>query len=516
MVLLLVINNLTLTTLKGRKLIADFSCSLNPGDKIALIGEEGNGKSTLLKVIAGEDVSDYVTVQGNIISEGSLVGYMKQRIEEAWFNSTVWDYLVRESPEAAFPLEAYNEYSQIVDLLKSVNFDTDLFENNQILKTLSGGEKVKLSLARVLRNEPDVLLMDEPTNDLDLKTLIWLEEFIRNTDKTVLFVSHDETLLENCANGIIHLEQLKKKQEPYVSFEKINYRSYLEKRGHFIDKTNMMAAKERQQLNKQLEKYRQIYQKVEYRQRTISRQDPHGGQLLKKKMHAVKAVGRKLKEKEENLTKKFEPEEAIEIFFDKIEINPNKVILEYEKDILVAGDKQLSHDIFIKILAGEKVCIIGDNGCGKTTMLKEMWQLLKPRQDIKAGYMPQNYSEVMDYSLSAVEYLTDKGTREERSKVQSLLGAMKFTTEEMSHAILNLSEGQKCKILLAKLVLSGNDVILLDEPTRNLSPLSNPEVRKMLKDYGGCIIAVSHDRKFINEVCDKIYELDKNGIRELM
>ena len=125
--------------------------------------------------------------------------------------------------------------------------------------------------------------------------------------------------------------------------------------------------------------------------------------------------------------------------------------------------------------------------------------------------MPQNYREVLDYGMTPVQYLTS--ICQDRSRCQSLLGAMKYTTEEMEHLIDDLSEGQKCKLLLAGLILQKSEVLLLDEPTRNLSPLSNPEIRRILNEYNGCIIAVSHDRQFINEVCDHIYELDEDGLK---
>lgn len=366
---------------------------------------------------------------------------------------------------------------------------------------------------KLLYGDPDILLLDEPTNDLDLKTLIWLEEFITNCPKGIMFISHDETLLNNCATGILHLEQLKKKQEPKITYSAESYENYHSRRSHNIDKTNQIARKEKAQLRKQLEKYRQIYQKVDHRQATISRQDPHGGFLLKKKMHAVKSLGRRLQQEEENLTQKYEPEEAINIFFEDIDINPNKIILDIHLDELRAGNKLLSENINLYVRGDDKICIIGDNGSGKTTLMKLLLQELGQRTDIKVGYMSQNYYEILDYGISPVSYLRE--ICDDRSKVQSLLGSLKFTTEEMTHNISELSEGQKCKIILAGLILGKCNVLLLDEPTRNLSPLSNPEVREMLINYGGCIIAISHDRLFIDEVCDKVYLLTMNGLEKI-
>ena len=499
---MLKINNLTVTTLKGRILINNFSFVLNNGDKVALIGEEGNGKSTLLKIMAGIDVSEYVSVKGDIISS-DRIAYLPQQVSEKFWDTDVISFICNNTEP---------DYQRLYRLVKEINISSDLL-TERTLKHLSGGERVKVSIARMLYDDPDILLMDEPTNDLDLQTLIWLEEFINSTSRTVMFISHDETLLNNCATSILHLEQLKRKQEAHLTFSSESYQDYYRRRIHNIDKTNQIARKEKARLNKQLEKFRQIYQKVNHRQATISRGDPHGGALLKKKMHAVKALERNLNAKKENLTEKYEPEEAINIFFDEISLNPSKVILDLNLPVLKAGNKILAENIELFVKGSEKVCIIGANGCGKTTLLKHIVDNLKTRSDISVGYMSQNYNEILDYGISPVSYLYQ--ICENRSRSQSLLGSLKFTAEEMTHDIAELSEGQKCKVILAGLILQQCNVLLLDEPTRNLSPLSNPEVRKMLIDYKGCLIAVSHDRLFINEVCDKVYLLDKAGLHLL-
>ena len=295
----MVINNLTVTTNKGRVLISDFSFTLNSGDKIGLIGEEGNGKSTLLKIMAGHDVADYVTWTGKVDSQGDIVAYLPQKPDEGWQGSSLLQFIVKKRPEDEFPLEIYDEFGELSELAARVNLPIEFLNSDRSISTYSGGEKVKAAMAKMLYCHPTVLLMDEPTNDLDLKTLVWLEEFIRNTDIPMIFISHDETLLENCTNGILHLEQLKKKSEARITWSHENYRDYFQRRSEGIIKNNMVAASQKARLEKQLARYRQIYQKVEYRQSTISRQDAHGGQLLKKIMRSLKAQGQKLEEKKE-------------------------------------------------------------------------------------------------------------------------------------------------------------------------------------------------------------------------
>jgi len=499
---MLKINHLTITTHKGRVLLKDFSFVLNQGDRIALIGEEGNGKSTILKAIAGIDLSAYANVTGDIFCDGRIA-YLPQSIQKDLLELYV-PYYIDEEPD----------YNRLYTLCARIGIDTDLLSMRQ-MKTLSGGEKVRIGLLKILYEDPDVLLLDEPSNDLDLQTLIWLEEFLKGTDLPVIFVSHDETLLENCADGILHLEQLKRKSEAHLNFQRVSYREYLDRRDAYISRNNMIASKEKAQYRKQLERWRKIYQTVDHQQRTITRQDPHGGQLLKKKMHAVKAQQKNLERKKEELRQTYEPEEAIDIFFDEIRIDPNKVILDLDLPVLKAGEKTVGKDLCLKVLGKDRVCIIGENGAGKTTLIRKIRESLAERSDIKVGYLPQDYGESLDPKKTPVDFLMKEGKAEERTRVRSCLGALRFTSEEMEHRIEELSEGQKCKILLLKLILDKCDVLLMDEPTRNLSPLSNPRVREILNDFGGAIIAVSHDRKFIEEVANRIYEL-KDGYLVLL
>ena len=499
---MLKINDLTITTHKGRVLLKDFSFVLNEGDKIALIGEEGNGKSTILKVLAGIDVSDYVSYTGEITCDGRI-GYLPQTIPMEDLQRDTLSYI---SPEI--------DYNRLYGLLNRFRIDRSLLED-RIIGSLSGGEKVRISLLKLLYEDPDIILMDEPTNDLDLLTLIWLEHFINELKVPMIFVSHDEVLLEACANGILHLEQLKKKTESVITYAGNSYEEYAKRRQANIERVNMIARKEKSQYEKQLAKWRKIYQKVDYQQKTVSRQDPHKGMMLKRKMHAVISQGKQLDSKKENLTKKYEPEEAIDIFYENVDINPNKVILDLHLDELKIDNRLLSQNINLKVFGSDKICIIGENGCGKSTLIKRIHGILRERNDITLGYIPQDYQDVMEMELTPVEYLWDGYDHELRSRIQSCLGALKFTPEEMTHKMTDLSEGQKCKILIIKTILEKVDVLLLDEPTRNLSALSNPVFRSILDHFEGCIIAVSHDRRFISEVADKVYEMNGNGLKEL-
>lgn len=507
---MLEIRNITIQTHKGRTLINNLSFVLNKNDKIAIIGEEGNGKSTLLKAIINPNlIQDYVSIQGDINKNGYQCGYLSQTLDLSWNDTELFEFIVKKKPSEGLDPSYYNDISKVVECLSKVDFDSSLLFENRLMESFSGGEKVKIQLAKILYEQPDILLLDEPTNDLDLKTLIWLEEFIKEIDRPVLFITHDEVLLENTANGILHLEQLKRKTSPVWNFEHCGYIEYCERRNYNIQRTNRIASKEKAEYEKQLERYRQIYQRVDHELNSVSRQNPHGGQLLKKKMRSVKALGKRLEDKE--LTHKIEPEEAIEIFFDECTVNRNKIILDLELPKLQVDDRTLCKDIRLLVKGNEHIVLIGQNGTGKTTLLKHILQLLQNRKDITVGYLPQNYGDLLPTDISPVEFLLKNQEYEMKSKIQSYLGSLKFTSDEMEHKIKQLSYGQRCKVMLIHLVINQFNVLLLDEPTRNLSPLSNPVIRKIFGDFGGCIISISHDRKFIDEVCDTVYEISNQS-----
>ncbi|MBR6638259.1 MAG: ABC-F family ATP-binding cassette domain-containing protein, partial [Lachnospiraceae bacterium] len=240
------------------------------------------------------------------------------------------------------------------------------------------------------------------------------------------------------------------------------------------------------------------------------------GRLLKKKMKAVKSMEKRFEREDENMTEM--PEEDSAIFFklcDKnVAIPAGKRVLEYSLDKLYTpdGERVLSENIELNIRGSEKICIVGRNGTGKTTLLRKIAKELLSRSDIHAEYMPQNYEDLLKLDMTPVDYLDSSGDKEERTRIRTYLGALKYTADEMDHPIAELSGGQKAKVLLLKMSMSGANVLILDEPTRNFSPLSGPVIRRMLSEFPGAIISISHDRKYIDEVCDKIYEFTDKGL----
>ncbi len=503
------IKNVTITHKKDNRVLLDkFNLILNEGDKAAIIGEEGNGKSTLLKLIYNEElVEDYVEFSGEIIRNNSCIGYLAQELSSEEKAKTVYEFM-SELPQF-FELTP----QELAETARKLNLSVELFYSEQEMGRLSGGEKIKLQLARMMFLRPDVLLLDEPSNDLDMDSLRWLEKFINGCGLPVLYISHDETLLENTANKIVHLEQLKRKQECKYTVEKAGYRDYVNRRISGLAHQEQVARKERAEYGKQQEKFRKIQQKVEHAQNVITRQDPSGGRLLKKSMHRIKAYEARFEKEYENMTEIPETEDAIFIKFgEKAVVPAGKTVLEYTLPKLTVENRILAKDIFLRIKGPEKVCIIGKNGCGKTTLMRNIAEELLARKDIKASYMPQNYEELLDMRQNPVEFLSETGDKEEISRIRTYLGSMKYTPDEMMHKITDLSGGQKAKLLLLKMSMSGSNVLILDEPTRNFSPLSSPVIRDMLQGFGGAILTISHDRKYIKEVADVVYELTERGL----
>lgn len=506
---MLQIQNLTITHKKdSRELVRDFSFCLNPGDRAALIGEEGNGKSTLLKLIYDERLTeDYAEFTGVISKKGMRLGYLPQELPEAEKEKSVWEFCMEK------PGFAECQPKELARTAGRMGLDAGLFYSDQKMGSLSGGERVKLQLACILLDGPDVLLLDEPSNDLDLPTLDFLERLILDSPVPVLYISHDEVLLERTANLIIHLELIRRKTVSRVTVTRSGYREYVDRRLASLGRQEQQARNERREYAKQQERFRQIQQKVEHGLRSVSRQDPHSGYLMKKKMRAVKAQERRFQKEAEEFTELPDTEDAIFVRLgEQMPMPAGKRVLEYRKAELSAGGRVLARDVSLDVRGPERVCIVGRNGAGKSTLLKEIAEELLKRQDLHTGYMPQNYEELLDLSRTPVEFLADTGDKQERDRIGTYLGSMKYTADEMGRPIRELSGGQKAKLLLLKLSMQKCDVLVLDEPTRNFSPLSAPVIRGILKDFTGAIISVSHDRKYIQEVCTAVYELDETGL----
>ena len=506
---MLTINDLDITCRRDlRTVVSRLSLTLGAGERCAVVGEEGNGKSTLLKLLYDPAlVEPYAEYTGSFSFGGDRPGYLPQEADGSELALPAAGYLARSA--------AFRELNgrERAALERSLGLPAGAFALQRPLGSFSGGERVKLRLARVLAAEPDVLLLDEPTNDLDLSALEWLEDFLLGCGKPALFVSHDEALLERCSTMVLHLELLRRKTLPRSTVSRLPYGEYVAARSRALARQEQISRKERAEFDERMERFRRIRQQVEHDQAALTRQDPHSGRLLKKKMHAVQSMGRRFEREREALTALPELEEPVFLTFPQAASVPRgKRVLSLEVPVLAAGGRELAENVRLELFGPEKVCIAGPNGAGKTTLLRVIARELLARRDIRAAYMPQDYAEAVDLSKTPVELLNASGSRAEETRVRELLGSLRYTSDEMARPAGELSGGQRAKLLLSALALSGANVLVLDEPTRNLSPLSGPVLRRALRAFPGAVIAVSHDRKFICEVCSRALLLTPEGL----
>ena len=493
-----------------RLLMDDVSFTLSGKDRLALIGEEGNGKSTLLKAIFDPAlIAPYAAMTGVISAPGEKLGYLSQDIPREHADLPVYDFCALQD---AFLSASPKVLSSLCAWL---HLHPDTVYSPQPLSTLSGGEKVKVRLLLTLLNEPTMLLLDEPGNDLDLHTLRFLEHFLLTCDLPVLFISHDETLLSRTTTGILHLEQAYRKTTPRWTLSSTSYADYMENRARALQYQEQQAQNEKRQERIRQEKFDRIQQAVEHAQSTISRQDPHGGRLLKKKMKAVKSLEKRFERERQDQTQRPNVEYAIDAAFEGDNTVPNgKTVLDLTLPTLSVGDRILARDVRLLMTGPEKVILMGDNGCGKTTLLRRIADDLLARKDLRAVYMPQRYEDLLDEAKTPVEFLHTRGDKDQLTQVRTYLGALKFTREEMAHPIRDLSGGQKAKLLLLHMILKEANVLILDEPTRNLSPLSAPVFRDMITGFQGAVLCVTHDRMLMDMWPGRILRMTPDGLAE--
>ena len=497
------INHLTIIQNKDlRDLVSDLTMTIQDGEKVAIIGEEGNGKSTLLKTLMGEYLSDF-TIKGDIQSDYQSLAYIPQKLPEELKKKSLHDYFFLDSIDL--------DYSILYRLAEELHFDSDRFASDQDIGSLSGGEALKIQLIHELAKPFEILFLDEPSNDLDLETVDWLKGQIRKIQQTVIFISHDEDFLSETADTIVHLRLVKHRKEAETLVEHLDYDRYSEQRKANFTKQSKQAANDQRAYDKTMEKHRRVKQNVETALRATK--DSTAGRLLAKKMKNVLSQEKRFEKIAQSMTQKPLEEEEIRLFFSDIQPLPtSKVLVRLEKENLSIGQRVLAQELQLTVRGQDKIGIIGPNGVGKSTLLAKLQQLLNNKREISLGFMPQDYQETLNLDLSPVEFLNQTGHKEEVQKIQSLLASLNFSYPEMHHQIHSLSGGQQGKLLLLNLVLRKPNFLLLDEPTRNFSPTSQPEIRKLFANYPSGLVTVSHDRRFLKEVCTNIYRLTEHGL----
>ena len=501
---------------------------VNDGDRIGLVGRNGAGKTTLLNMITGELTPD----EGQLyMPSGLRIGYLKQRDNFNGNNTVIEEInaifkplekleediaktadMVAQNPHDEKLLHrlddmqqeyarkgGYTYKSEITGILNSMAFGPEFF--NKKIDTLSGGEKTRLALAALLLEKPDLLVLDEPTNHLDIGTLRWLEQYLSSYKGSIIIVSHDRYFLNKSVNRIFEIEHHK-------------LRAY---DGNYDE----FAEKKRQIREAEMRAYNNQQKEIARQEEMIRRFKQHGTELL-----AKRAASR---EKRLDMIDRLERPEAAEGKM-KIEFTQD---FQSGNDVLFAEDlsksfgygtnkKTLFENVNLDIKKGEKICIVGRNGIGKTTLLKILLEELSPEKgrvkighNVTFGYYDQGQlllnprNTVLEEMKNTYRLYTD-------THMRSLLGRFLFKNDDVFLNVGDLSGGEKARLSLLKLMLGGANTLILDEPTNHMDIESKEVFEEALAEFPGTAIIISHDRYFLQKIPDRILELTPNGIIEYL
>lgn len=508
-------------TIGANTILEDINFYVKDNDKIGIVGRNGCGKTTLLKAITNEytlsDGYDDLKIES---SNDFKIGYVKQNITDN-LNMKMIDY-IKESYSDILEIEnklnsleqkLSNSYSEQVlnkynDLqneyiykggntykkeyeiaLKRFGF-TDI-DKEKLLNEFSGGQLTKLSLIRLLLSKPDLLILDEPTNHLDINSIEWLENYLKNYKKSIILVSHDRMFLDNICNVIYDIEYGELKR--YVG----NYSSFVKQK--------------EQDYEKQLKDY-------EYQQKEIKRLQYIADRFRYKPTKAKMAMS-KLKQIEK-MIKIDKPNKSNTKTFKinlKTEENSYRDVLKV-KNLSIGYDKELCKLSF-NLERQDKLGIIGENGIGKSTLIKTLTGLIPPLSGkyiygdrVSIGYFSQNF-ENLDNNNTVYEEIDKTYPSMTPNEIRTLLGSFEFTGEDVFKKINDLSGGEKVKLSLCKILNNKPNLLILDEPTNHLDIISKDTIEKILTDYNGTIIMVSHDRYLINNVCNKLLVFENNEVK---
>ncbi|MBS6502034.1 MAG: ABC-F family ATP-binding cassette domain-containing protein [Clostridium sp.] len=505
-----------------RDVLKDITFSINEGDKVGIIGGNGEGKSTLFKIISKELSQD----SGEIfIDKNRTIGYLTQHVDLD-LNNTIYDEMnlvfkdLRNIEDRLHSLEikmaepynddnaAYHEkiikdYTTLQDLYSHKGGYTYKGEISRVLKglgfleedfdkpinTLSGGQKTRVSLCKLLLKNPDIILLDEPTNHLDLEAIEWLEEYLKNYKGTVLVISHDRFFLDAVTNNTFEVIN------GHVNCYNVSYTKFIDLR-----KKNYEA---------QLKAYN--LQQAEIKRQSFNRE---------KSIRAAESREKAL-EKIDRLDAPDKEKEASKIQFEA-SVKSGHDVLHIENLAKSYGDNNLFSNLNLDLKRGEKVALIGENGRGKTTLFKIILDNLNPDSgkvilgtNVNVGYYDQEQSD-LNLDKTILDEVWDEFPNLTTSKLRGALASFLFTGDDVFKIINTLSGGEKCRINLLKLMLSKSNLLLLDEPTNHLDIMSREALEDALLSYDGTLMVISHDRYFLNKVINRILELNENGIKEFL
>ena len=505
--------------------LRDVSLTVQQGDRIGLVGVNGCGKSTLMRILTGLDAQDGGEIslvrglrvgylaQQNMVTSGETVWNELQKVYEQVFAmekklreledemahahtdaqrfaqlSADYDRLTQRFEEA----DGYSWKSMVSGVLNGLGFKPAQYD--QCVDSLSGGEQTRLCLARLLLQKPDLLLLDEPTNHLDMETLQWLENYLAAYKGSVLVISHDRYFLDHVCTGIVEI--LMGASEQYNG----NYTRYIAQRQERFE--SRMRAYEIQQ--KEIERQQAIIA----RYRMFNRE---------KSIRAAESREKAL-DRMEKLEKPVD-ERAIRFSFEARR-RTGEDVLQLTEISKSFGEKHLFHDLTLRVRAGDRVALIGPNGVGKSTLIKIIVGEEQPDtgfirygSNVDIGYYDQHQS-TLHADKTALDEIWDRFPQMEQSNVRGALGMFLFTGDDVFKPIHTLSGGEKGRVALTALMLRKDNLLLLDEPTNHLDMDSREVLEDALTDFGGTIITVSHDRYFINRIANRIIEMQPDGVTE--
>ncbi len=517
--MILTVNNISLS-FGENTILNNISLLLNEGDKCALIGDNGTGKSTLLKIIT----QDYKQDSGDLFFKKDItIGYVAQN-QDFDSKNTIYEELLDCKKDLIADEERIREMEANLSTIKESEMDDymnkyhsllEIFEKNggytykseingvlnglsftessdKKVNLLSGGERTRLMLGKILLQKPDLILLDEPTNYLDIKSVEWLENYINQVSSAVLFVSHDRYFINKIANKVAEIFS-----SSLICFDG-NYDDFCTKKEQYIDSLTAAYENQQREIKRQMEVIRKL--RSFNREKSVKRADSR----------------QKLLDKIEVLDKPVNSDNEMKLFLTP-DIESGKDVLSVKGISKSFGERNLFSNVDFELKKGEHVAIIGPNGSGKTTILKIINDLLASdtKADIKfgsnvsIGYFDQQ-STVIDDNKTLFDEISDSYPNMTQTEIRNTLGAFLFSDDDVFKKIGVLSGGEKCRVVLAKIMLSKANFLILDEPTNHLDMTSKAILEDAINNYEGTCLYVSHDRYFMNKTADRILSLN-NG-----